>query len=222
MAPPMATSAPAAPEPASAPSSPWPAPWPLSQRRRLRDRTHRSRAECAFASVGRSRAADWKTDERNGGCERSEHSGRRSRRETTTAGRITRSRERTHRSRASINRAPLSGRTSDQDTLFVLAAREEDSGPRARCASEHKGALAVLAVPGHRFAPSDACGASLPARRDETPPPKLWCRQAGPRRQRLINPCFEAVGTADCLGSEGIWRGRRCQRRSGCFLLRVL
>src|SRR5215212_8928275 len=82
-----------------------------------------ARAHTRFASVDKSRSAVW-TNERPRhafrlGCERG-------RQWTKSA-----MRERTHRSRASINRAPLSGRTSDQDTLFVLGAREEDSGQKS-------------------------------------------------------------------------------------------
>src|SRR5829696_4928049 len=69
MAPRMATSAPAAPEPASAPSSLLPSLWPArpgSQAVGSHKRNVRSRAS-------EDRAADWRTDERKGGRERSEH-----------------------------------------------------------------------------------------------------------------------------------------------------
>jgi len=42
------------------------------------------------------------------------------------------------RSRASLDRAPLSGRVSENDTLFVVRAKEEDSGNQRDRASEQE------------------------------------------------------------------------------------
>src|SRR5215217_6199957 len=105
--------------------------WPPFAKRDDNGGSDRAIANTPFASVDKSRSAVW-TNERPRHAFRLGSEG--GRQWTKSA-----MRERTHRSRASINRAPLSGRTSDQDTLFVLGAREEDSGQRARCARRTQG-----------------------------------------------------------------------------------